>query len=259
MAASLGRTNAQEPPQPSRRRNAGPRPKLGQDQTPQLVAIGQTPGTIVGIRDDQLRGSGKRRAAAGWEFQATAQVQFRVMSRTCREGQVRRECPRTVRETYRDNCVIRAGVCCRHATGGIPVCACHRGVVPDLLCQDEFKAEAEAARTTIDELKARLSATCSSNCRNWIAVIAPLRHRRKGESTGGYATGANISLMGGRALGTHVGADGLCEGRHRAGSNVLQSDLRDVVPPALPRWPESVWPSRDSMNRENHTCSVNLF
>ena len=66
---------------------------------------------------------------------------------------------------------------------------------PDLLCQDEFKAEAEAVRTTIDELKARLSATCSSNCRNWIAVIAPLRHRRKGESTGGYATGANISLM----------------------------------------------------------------
>ena len=57
----------------------GTQAEAWQDQTPQLVAMDQTLGTIVGIGDDHLRGSGKRQAAAGWGFQATAQVQFRVM------------------------------------------------------------------------------------------------------------------------------------------------------------------------------------
>ena len=41
------------------------------------------------------------------------------------------------------------------------------------------------------------------NCQTFITFIAPLRHSRSGESTGGYATGANISPMGG-ALEEHA-------------------------------------------------------
>ena len=106
----------------------------------------------------------------------------------------------------------------------------HRGrQQPASAPEEQDEAEAKAVRTTIDELKARLSATCSSNCRNWIAVIAPLRHSRSGESTGGYATGANISSMGGALEGHARRCRWPVRGPSRAEGNVLQSvlDLRD--------------------------------